>query len=107
MVRALVVRFDHNNIPIAIARHTFWFAEVSLWHLPGKQEGPVGRELLHSPSHIHHVKVVLSIQRDRARLIEFTHADSPVADDLNATEELAGERGFLGAGFGIAARKED
>src|SRR6266571_168188 len=107
MVQALIVRFDHDNIPIATARHAFWFAEVSLRHLPGKQEGTVGRKLLHPASHINDVKVVLSIHRDRARLIEFTDADAPAANDLNATEELAGERGFDGTGLGIAAGQEE
>src|SRR6266571_1451030 len=103
MVDALIMWFDDDNIPIAVARHPFWFAEISLRHLPGKQEGTVGGELLHPASHINDIKIVLSIDRDRAGLIEFAHADATAADDLNVSEESAGERGFFETRLGIAA----
>src|SRR5882672_4441515 len=107
MVHTLIVWFDDDDIPIAVARHPFWFAQVSLRHLPGKQEGTVEGELLHPASHINDIKIVLSIHRDRARLIEFADAHAPRADDLNVSEELAGERGLKGTGPGITAGQEE
>src|SRR5882724_655053 len=107
MVHTLIMWFNDDNIPIAITRHAFWFAEVSLRHLPGQHEGAVRGEFLHPARHINDIKVVMSIHCDRARLIEFADTDAPAADDFNVSEELAGERGFDGTQPGVAGGQEE
>src|SRR5437016_705951 len=98
MVHALIVRFDHNNVAIAIAAHAFWFSKIGLSHLPGKQISAARRKLLYPASHIDYIEIIVCVQGNRAWLVEFTDTYSARADNADTAEELAGGRRFVGGG---------
>src|SRR6266436_4214146 len=61
MIHALIMRFNYYDVSVSITAHAFGFSKICLWHLPGKQEDAVGRELLHPTGHIDHKEIILRI----------------------------------------------
>src|SRR5262245_45097207 len=92
MIDPRVMWFDHHDMARAVTAHAFRFALVRLWHLPGHEIHAIRRKLLHAAGHIDDVKVIQSIERQRARLVELSERRPARADDLDRAEELALER---------------
>src|SRR5688572_28070269 len=81
VIHPLVVRFDYDNVSVAIPSHSFGFAQRRLPHLPRQEKCSVRREFLDPARHIHRINVVLKITRERAWLVEFADADATRTDD--------------------------
>src|ERR1051325_1092589 len=106
MIHPLIMRFEHDDVALAVAAHAFGFAQIGLWHLPGKQKRAHWREFLHPASHVHRIQVVLLIHRHRTRLVQLTESNAPRADDLDPAKELALEGNAVRAGWRRAGSQQ-
>src|SRR5688572_7915200 len=82
VIHARIMRFDHNDVAIAILDHALWFAFVGLRHLPGEEVFPVGRKFLNAAGEIDNVEIVITIDGNGTRLVEFACARSARTDHI-------------------------
>ena len=70
MIHALVVRLNHQDVPVSVQAHALGLAQVGLGHLPLLDKPAVRGELLDSSGDVGHVEVAGAVHGHAARRVE-------------------------------------